>query len=600
MLKTFFRRHCYEERPGQISMAELVTRAFEEEKSALIEAETGIGKSIAYLLPALLLAKETGEKIVISTYTIALQQQLLEKELPPLLEHLNLDLSVVLVKGMSNYLCLRKLQDPSVAVELPNYEPLLAWASNSEVGSQSDLPFACSSYYWQKVSAAADDCLYNRCPQFKECFFFKARKELNDADILIVNHHLLMADFKAKMAGVEQQAILPTYERLIVDEAHHFEEVALSSFSESLSMNQIKKLYQRADLSLAGLDCIELTPGRFTPTSSKGYQKLFDELKSQAALLSNSDDDEKKLCGDRLSKAGDFLHHFFTQKIEEDEVRWIENETMTQAKLQVARQLQDGLFKELKTAIFCSASLCVNGRFDYVRRALGFNAGDVFEERFDSPFNFKERVLLLSSTDFLEPNDPGFVSDISTTLLEAMRITRGGAFFLFTSYEMLGRCFEKLAPQLQREGLNPMQQGDLGRFALLEKFKTTPGAILFATDSFWEGVDVPGDALRCIVLVRLPFKVPSDPFYVARAEALVANGLDPFKEESLPQAVMKFKQGFGRLMRQKNDRGCILVLDRRLLTRSYGKAFLGSVPECQTCFGSKQKMLDAMRKFYGA
>jgi len=645
----------YEERSDQIAMSETIWTAFEEEKIALIEAGTGIGKSIAYLAPALLWAHETGEKVVISTYTIALQEQLVEKDIPLLLELLGLNLKVRLVKGMGNYLCLRKMEDPLVQQQLgPKALPLVNWARETQDGTQSDLPFPLAAHEWQKIHAEGSRCSYGRCPHFRSCFFFDARSELAEADILIVNHHLLLADLQS----AEKQRILPEYKRLILDEAHHFEDVALHALSDRLSANDLWRqmaqihsesaaegsrlsvLKNTAEGSLKTRLSIDLPAqhdelaraihSAFTALPpemrvrqstlesanwkelSLEFENLINKLRRySASLLALKEDCERasenvlfeiESAAQRLQEASVFLNDFFQAKFEPRNVRWTQNSrgsvSIAKANLSVAQYLQEHLFDSLKTAVLCSATLAIQGKFTYAANRLGISQEGLITKVFHSPFDYKTRTLLLASRDFLEPTDPGFLKEVCESILKAMKASGGGAFLLFTSYEQLNQCYERIAETLRDWGLMPLKQGELGRFALLQAFKEQDRAVLFGTDSFWEGVDVPGNALRCVVIVKLPFKVPTDPLVEARAELLKQEGGDPFMEESLPQAVMKFKQGFGRLMRQKDDRGCILCLDRRILTKAYGRIFLGSLPETLIQFGSKNDVFQEMEKFY--
>ncbi len=645
----------FEERSDQTAMSQTVWDALENNRVALIEAGTGIGKTLAYLAPALLWAYESGEKIVISTHTIALQQQLIEQEIPALLKLLGIDLKAVLVKGMNNYLCLRKAQDPFVQHQLGvNSKPLLKWAERTPEGSRSDLPFFISSSEWQKVEAEAKRCSYRHCPHFRECFFFESRKKLEEANLFVVNHYLLLSDLQNE----ENQRTLPSYHRLIIDEAHHFEEVGAQVLSKRLKAHDLLHPLSQLHLelidksSLSSLDASSdaslrarlsidlpaqqselsyLIESAFTSLplqarireetlQSVQWQKIYacfealiQKLKCYSASLSSVKNDgeaslpqnllfEMKSLTEQCSSACEFLEEFFDHSFDSKMLRWTQTNKdgvhLVQTNLSIGNILQKNLWASQKTIILCSATLAVNGIFNYPLQRLGIQEENLITHIHPSPFDYKSRTLLLASRDFPEPHHPDFLEDTAKIILDAMQASRGGAFLLFTSYDQLNLFYEKLAPSLRILGFPCFKQGELSRFALLKAFKQEDHAVLFGTDSFWEGVDVPGYALRCIVILKLPFKSPFEPVTEARADLLKKEGKDPFLEEALPQAVIKFKQGFGRLMRRKQDYGCILCLDPRLLKRPYGQIFLKSLPETLVHFGPKKTIAQEMQAFY--
>ncbi|NGX60091.1 MAG: hypothetical protein KR126chlam3_01253 [Chlamydiae bacterium] len=657
LAKTF---STYESREGQQQMARHIWEAFEEEKSALFEAGTGIGKSLAYLIPALLWSYKTGEKIVVSTYTISLQEQLLEKDLPLLLNALGLNLQVVLAKGMGNYVCMRKLDEVSNQHGFfdQSIDALTSWANRSIDGSKSTIPFSVSGETWGKVHAESEACSYVKCPHYKNCFFFKARSKVQDADLIIVNHHLLMAHLLAE----EERAILPPFSRLIVDEAHHLEHVARSCLTQVLDRIQLFKSLGRVhsdahpevsrffhirdwvqekahkvrfDIDLPGekrellnqvhtafdlLDQIVSTSTtafkwRITPNvfqSQKWQEELmpaFGQLKETLLrYIASLESIEKELEDEIKSKVeNDLLDIASTVErlketvatietfFKENDVRWAEKTpegtTLSIAKLDVAPFLEEKLFASLKSAVLCSATLAVGGSFTHLRRNLGLQ-NETNEKIYPSPFDFQNRTRLFGIKDLPPPNGFQFIPEVVQVLRDLFKISEGGAFVLFTSYDMLHKCADQLSD------LPLLCQGDLARHQLLEEFKKSQNAILFGTDSFWEGVDVAGDALRLVVIVKLPFPVPTEPLLEARSELLRAEGRDPFMEDSVPKAVMKFKQGFGRLMRRAEDRGCVFCLDQRLFTRSYGKIFLQSLPECVVSYDTKENVYKEMQEFY--
>jgi len=658
----------YEARAGQQQMSKQIWEAFDEEKSALFEAGTGIGKSLAYLIPALLWSYKTGEKIVVSTYTIALQEQLLEKDIPMLQKALGIELRVVLAKGMGNYLCLRKLEEMVQHQGLldQSIEPLERWAAKTNDGTKSAIPFSVSSELWGKVFAESDACSYIKCPHYKQCFFFKARAKVQDADLIIVNHHLLMADLLSK----GNQSILPPYTRLIVDEAHHLEHVARSSLTKTLDRIQLfqmlakvhsdhhpevsrllhlrdalkpmgnKALDVRLSIDLPGekreltlkinaafdlldqlfLNNNQLYKWRLTAEFLKkpdwqerlvpAFLEVKEGLKRYGASLSSlerevQDELRSKVEGDladiastidRIKEAVAIIDTFFKSESLED-VRWgektAEGVILSLAQLDVAPYLEEKLFGKQKSSILCSATLTIGDQFEHVKKNLGLRE-EVIEGVYPSPFDFKTRTRLMGFSDLPPPNAYHFIKEAAQVIREAIKISGGGAFVLFTSYDMLSKCAQELSD------LSFLKQGDRPRHQLLEDFKSQKNGVLLGTDSFWEGVDVAGEALRLVIIVKLPFPVPSEPLIEARAEYLKKQGRDPFNEDSVPQAVMKFKQGFGRLMRRKDDRGCVLCLDERLFNRPYGKTFLKSLPECVTSFQPKNVIFKEMKTFYGA
>lgn len=650
----------YEPRQGQQAMADEIWKAFENQKAAIFEAGTGIGKSLAYLVPCLLWSYKTGEKIVISTYTISLQEQLIEKDLPFLLKILGLNLRVVLAKGMGNYVCRKKLDEffDQEGFFEKEVDQIHSWAAKTCDGSRSSLPFSVSGQVWGKVYAESDACSYVKCPHYKECFFFKGRSKVQEADIVVVNHHLLMAHLLSE----EGKTILPPFTRLVIDEAHHLEPVARNCLMQTLDRITIfkilakvhtdlspetsrlyrirdvvkdKSLKIRLDIDLPGekRQVIEAVNYAFDElervyTKSCSSQKwrisdeiltaqewkeilipAFSELKtilskyglSLASIEKEVDEEllpkvEHSLADigqacDKIEKILLVIDAFF----EEGDVRFVEKKIdgiiLTVAKLDVAPFLEEKLFEEVKSSILCSATLSVAGDFKHVREQVGLKRAAT-EHLFSSPFDFHSRTRMLGISDLPPPSSYDFSEESAKTIRQAVKISGGGAFVLFTSYDMLKKCGEKL------DDLALLRQGDLPRHQLLERFKEQKNGILFGTDSFWEGVDVPGEALRLVIIVKLPFPVPSDPLLQARSEHFKAQGRNPFNEDSVPQAVMKFKQGFGRLMRRKTDRGCVLCLDTRLFSKSYGKTFLKSLPECITSYQPKARIFKEMEEFY--
>jgi len=704
----------FEARHEQKEMMRNVVDAFNGDHVALIEAGTGTGKSLAYLIPALLWAAETGERTVVSTNTITLQEQLLQKDIPLICKALNLSLKAVLVKGMHNYVCMRKLSDAQQELllvspqEVEELQKIEVWQASTQEGSRSSLPFAPSAATWERVSAENDACNRNNCSYYQQCHFFKARRQASEAQILIVNHHLLFADlaYRAENGNFKDQAILPPYTRIILDEAHNIEDIATDYFASRISQFDLMRLTARlttekkgqvsgklpflkekianhyrndfsADITsilnrlamdLPGLkrdllhqahetfgaffeftqsaqpisvdehptaeSKLRILPYHHThkfwkeqlvPSSKLLCESILRYAQALVALVNDLkqrkdaalDEQIKAVCFEvstlaaRLEEASSVLARFTAAEFPPDKVRWIEmqhfktmiNTTLVDADLDISKILAGQLFSQFSTIVLCSATLTTNQQFHFIRQRLGLTSSHLPERQikeyiYHSPFDFQKQALLAIPTDIAEPTASSFVHDASEKIWQIIQSSRGNAFVLFTSYTMLKTCFDKLEARLKEHRFHPLKQGDDDRQTLLNKFKATNYSVLFGTDSFWEGVDVAGDALRCVIIVKLPFKVPSDPLIQARSEAITAQGGDAFMDYSLPQAIVKFKQGFGRLIRHQKDRGCIICLDTRLLTKRYGKFFLNSLPKCQQFFVPSNELQTHMQEFY--
>lgn len=666
----------FEVRPGQLQMFKDVYAAYDEEHTYLIEAGTGTGKSLAYLIPAILWALEKGEPTVIATHTIALQEQLMQKDIPFLIDALDLDVKAVLAKGMHNYVCLRKLHDAQA--EVP--ESLLKWSKTTVEGSKSELPVLPTADLWEQIGAESESCTHAKCPHYKECFFFKARKEIADAHLIVANHHLLFADLaiRAESDSFEEGAILPAYKRLVLDEAHHCEDVATQYFADSSSrrgiihylgrlfsdrgtgklVNLYRKVceaYPEGNVLAESLtillpaekrNIVERVNGAFEALSAyfarhrqedkcrirehhlcdplwieqvqPPVSVACEEAKRfiQAILLiegklKHMNDPQldfkcegvlaeiKGICN-RLQGFFDTVHAFVFSPLEPSIVRWMEGSPpdlrLIAADLEIATRLADALFGRLPTIVLCSATLSTHGTFSFIRGRLGIEKGE--ERIYPSPFNYQQQTLLTVPIDLPDPSHPNFTRAAAEQIWEAVEISGGGTFVLFTSYSMLRECERLLAERFHKKHYTLYCQGDESRSTLLRKFRHSAKAVLFGTDSFWEGVDVAGEALRCVVIVKLPFKVPSDPLFQARSEAISKQGGSPFFDYSLPHAIVKFKQGFGRLIRSQEDRGCVICLDPRLATKGYGKKFLQSLPECPILFETTPAVLARLRAFY--
>lgn len=703
----------FETRSEQLEMVKDIVEAYNENKIALVEAGTGTGKSLAYLVPALLWALKNNQTTVISTNTINLQEQLLFKEIPFLAKVLKINIKAVLVKGMGNYVCLRKVRETQQEISLfPTDEQLelqkiAAWSDSTKDGSKADLPFVPHPNSWEKVCAEGDLCIREKCEFYNQCHFFNARKEAKDAHIMISNHSLLFSDLAVRSISEKGGGILPDYDKLILDEAHNIEEIATDHFASKASMLYILRILSRlysekqgkgygkiallyrmilkayapnlspdveSLLSKMNLEIPhlrrqlgQLTSDVFASFAEfihlihpiqeqqadgvkenklrllSHYQKhpawieeiypqtkeLITQLRKFIQILLSLDVDishlkDKKIkeqseglineiivLASRLDKASTTLSSFIEADYPKENVKWVETAKyknvqhveLIDAKLDISQDLADFLFRKFPTTILCSATLTTNNHFHFIKQRLGLipsllQGKPLIEKVYSSPFNYNTQAMLAIPMDLPSPSDSNFIKHAAETILLAIQASRGNAFVLFTSYTNMRHCYSILASKLTEKGFVVLIQGEKSRKRLIEEFKDTDRSVLFGTDSFWEGVDVAGEALRCVIIVKLPFQVPKEPIIQARMEAISAKGGNPFLEFSIPNAIVKFKQGFGRLIRKKNDRGCIVCLDSRIKTQTYGRLFLNSLPDCQKHFIDSKGMHEKMDAFY--
>lgn len=699
----------YEYRPQQIKMLEVVSEAINENKIAIIEAGTGTGKTLAYLLPAITYAVNNKERCVVSTNTINLQEQIINKDIPFLQSVLDLKFKAVLVKGRSNYACKRKLFEAERELDLFSEEgdqnelkAIIEWSKKTADGSKSDLNFVPKKEVWEKIQSESDTSLKVNCPFYKECFFYMARRKAAAADILVANHHLLFADLAVRAAkGPSESAVLPAYERIIFDEAHNLEEVASNYFGAGITylglLRILNKLYRKKDGEEKGLLIYLLSkiekaaswlPRRTYSQAKQNIEEMvvsLENLKSQLTSTmenifltvhtikrrNNSELQEGeiklRLVPEILNKPSwkevltqtkelvRALYHFTAKldkflvkiqpienKLDEiagsltvdlkaqqerldaatntvdfvllqfdyDHIRWLEVRQgykgativrLRSSPLEVAPILQETVYKNYKNIIMTSATLTVAGRFDYMKSRLGLDLLEperVVDLMLPAPFNYEEQAVVLIPSDIPNPNDKKYVEVISDLILRSIKITRGRTFVLFTSYGLLNLIYNRLKSHIEALGINVLKQGGENRHRLLERFKQDITSVLFATDSFWEGVDVHGEALESVIITKLPFRVPSEPVVEARVEAIERRGGNAFLEYTVPQATIKFRQGFGRLIRRKTDRGSILILDKRVIQKSYGRIFLNSLPPCRMVAGPTREVFAELRRFF--
>jgi ATP-dependent DNA helicase DinG len=626
----------YEYRQGQYEMAKAVERALAERRHLIVEAGTGTGKTLAYLLPAL----RTGQRVIVSTGTKALQDQLFFRDVP-FLEALLGELRVCYMKGRGNYLCRRKLyalRDQPILSgldEVDEYRQIAEWERSTETGDRAELSgLPESSALWHKLDARSEACLGSTCPDYRHCFITEMRRRAMESDLIIVNHHLFFADAAVReMASAAPDAgILPEAAAVIFDEAHELEEVASQYFGRSLSNLRFEDFARDADVLLRGKEgstqvhlltqqlrerarlFFAALPhegdGRhpfsnreeFLESSGDLYEAVSTSLKLLEAELERlSDTDEAPGLESRAAALRADLTYMLESKAA-NMVFWLERRggnfgsnsdlvrkaaprsgggartTFMQATpIDVSEILHDLVWDRLPTAVLTSATLTVQGNFEHLRRRLGLgDAGHGARELVvPSHFRYEKQALLYLPPQMPDPRAAEFQEAAAATIERVLRITHGRAFCLFTSYAQMRALYERLLPVLDYPIL---LHGSAPRKALLEEFRTTPNAVLFGTASFWQGVDVQGEALSCVIIDRLPFAVPSDPVVQARMKAIEEAGGKPFFEYQVPEAVLTLKQGFGRLIRSLEDRGLLVLLDPRVRTQRYGQIFLQSLP----------------------
>jgi ATP-dependent DNA helicase DinG len=676
---------AYEFRRGQLQMAQAVEQALEEKHHLIVEAGTGTGKTLAYLLPVI----RSGKRVIISTGTKNLQEQLFYKDVPFLEQALygetthgetaygeaaagegeqrishgltsagngkesSRRLSVCYMKGRSNYLCRKKLYDLteqpvlSGLDEIEQYRAMAAWEKTTQTGDRAELAeLPEASMLWHKLDARADACTGQKCSQFDRCFITEMRRRAMESDIIIVNHHLFFADLAIKLQAEDapDAGILPDAAAVIFDEAHELEDVAGSYFGISVSNLRIEELARDVEGSLqhnrmlsASLSgavgslrersqfFFSLLPpgdGRFAfetrrefleengdeflalnqsltrlageleglpqkPEEIFNFVRRAQEIQAQLAFAMESDDRNTVFWIERRGKT--FSHRQRGAEKPRESPPGRQNVFLQATPIDVAPILRECLWSKLECAVLTSATLAVGGGFEYIRQRLGLE--HAHESVLPSHFDYQKQALLYVPPDLPDPRTPQFASKAAECIRKLLEITHGRAFVLFTSYAQMNEIHQRLLGEIE---FPLLRQGDAPKSTLLEEFRLTPNAVMFATSSFWQGVDVQGEQLSCVIIDRLPFAVPSDPVVAARIRAIDADGGNAFFQYQVPSAVITLKQGFGRLIRSLHDRGLLVLLDNRILKKQYGRVFVESLPNY-----TKTTEMRAVEEFFG-
>jgi len=645
---------AYEFRRGQLQMAQAVEQALEEKRHLIVEAGTGTGKTLAYLLPVI----RSGKRVIISTGTKNLQEQLFYKDVPFLEQALYGDqasgsrLSVCYMKGRNNYLCRKKLYDltdqPVLAGldEIEQYRAISAWEKTTGTGDRAELAeLPEASLLWYKLDARADACIGQKCSQWERCFITEMRRRAMESEIVIVNHHLFFADLAIKLQaeGAPDAGILPDAAAVIFDEAHELEDVAGNYFGISVSNLRVEELARDVENSLQHNRMLSPSLSGALASLRERSQFFFSLLPPGEGRFSfetrreflEENGDEFLALNQALTRLAGELEGLpqkpeevfnFVRRAQEIQVQlgfalesedrntvfWIErrggrgransprgrndsdkggrqNVFLQATPIDVGPILRECLWSKLECAVLTSATLAVGGGFEYIRQRLGLEHAR--ESVLPSHFDYESQALLYVPPDLPDPRTPQFVAKAADRIRRLLEITRGRAFVLFTSYAQMNEIHQRLLGEVE---FPMLRQGDAPKSALLEEFRLTPNAVLFATSSFWQGVDVQGEQLSCVIIDRLPFAVPSDPVVAARVKAIDAEGGNAFFQYQVPAAVITLKQGFGRLIRSLHDRGLLVLLDNRILKKQYGRMFVESLPNYK-----KTTEMRVVEEFFG-
>ncbi len=631
----------FEYRRQQMDMADAVEKAFDSGRHLIVEAGTGTGKSLAYLIPAILWAVENNKKVVISTYTKTLQHQILNHDIPFLRDKLGINFRYALCMGNENYLSLRRLKRSAQAGlftrggEENQWEEIFNWADETETGYRNDLAFEVLPRVWEEVGRQKDLCLGKNCETHSSCFYFKARKKWFGAHLLVVNHHLFFAN------AANSGAVLPAFDAVVFDEAQNLEEAATQFLGLEISnanlfyfMDRLhnprtnRGLLARIDhesvphlrkLALSARQAVDaffnhlleeygkdnrvlrfykppaLDNGVYAP-----LETLRQGLKSlEAGLRAEEDRVDVSAAAERCFEFNNTLSAILNQNMR-GYVYWIEiaqrkrfpRVVLRGVPIHVAEELHKQVFDKVERVVMTSATLTTAAGFEFVKERIGFRPDE--ELSLDAPFDYPRQALLYIADDLAEPSSEtgAYAESIADRCRELVAVSGGRTFILFTSYALLNQVYEKL------DGLQfpfPLiRQGDMPTGRMIKKFKEKP-SVIFGTNSFWQGVDIPGDALRSVIITKLPFDVPKEPLTEARIEELRQQNIDPFRHYQIPRAIIQLKQGFGRLIRKKTDTGVVSILDSRMRRRGYGKQFIASLPPCPVT-----TRLDEVRDFFAA
>ena len=618
----------YEYRPGQMEMARAVMRAFEEKRHLIVEAGTGTGKTLAYLVPAVAAALGGNGRVIVSTGTKNLQEQLMEKDIPFLQSVLPKPFSATYMKGRNNYLCLNRLARAQSAPvlegldEVDYFEEVSQWSRETEIGDRaelSNLPEFLS--FWRHIDARSESCLGQKCPDYDACFITRMRNRAQEADIVVVNHHLFFADLSLRNGNYG--SVLPDYTAVILDEAHLVEEVASEYFGAQVSNYQIDDLVR--DLGMLTIEEVEvdqelthsvarmsrfadnffmgfrdgrgedgrypIIPGTFARRKLSGDMEatplgeLYMALEGAIARTETTLDALKEKTPDvenliRRLREIRFELEFIVTGTDKKFVYWLERRNrgvfLRASPIDVAGLLQDKLFEEVPTVVLTSATLSSGGNFSFIRERLGLDTADDLIA--STSFDYESQAILYLPSKMPDPRDRNWGLAAADEVIRILNATEGRAFVLSTSLAGMQSLFENVWAEIDYPCL---VQGSASKGQLLKKFRETPNAVLFATSSFWQGVDVRGDQLSCVIIDKLPFAVPTDPIVAARQRSIEDSGGSSFYEYSVPQAIIALKQGLGRLIRSTTDRGVLAILDPRLRTKGYGRTFLQSLPPCR-------------------
>ena len=617
----------YEYRPGQVDMARAVMRAFEEKRHLIVEAGTGTGKTLAYLVPAVAAALGGRGRIIVSTGTKNLQEQLMEKDIPFLQSILPRPFNATYMKGRNNYLCLNRLGRAQASPilegleEVDYFDEVCDWSRETQIGDRAELARLPESLsFWRHIDARSETCLGQKCPEFDPCFITRMRNRAQEADIVVVNHHLFFADLSLRngMYGT----VLPDYAAVILDEAHLIEDVVSEYFGAHVSNYQLDDLVRDLGMSQIEEGDVErelmrstsrlstfadnfwmgfregrgeegryvIVPGTFAVRNVSGgftstpLGELYVALDGALARVETTLDAIKEKPAEvenliRRIRQTRFDLQFIVTGTDKKFVYWFERRNrgifLRASPIDVAGLLQDKLFDEVSTVVLTSATLSSGGNFAFIRDRLGLdNADDLIAK---SIFDYESQAVLYLPAKMPDPRSSDWAGAAAAEVMRILKATQGRAFVLSTSVAGMQALYERVAPEIDYPSL---LQGTASKGRLLKTFRETPNSVLFATSSFWQGVDVRGEQLSCVIIDKLPFAVPTDPIVAARQRYIEDNGGSSFHEYSVPQAIIALKQGLGRLIRSTTDRGVLAVLDPRLRTKPYGRTFLNSLPQC--------------------